>query len=292
METTDKKQLALIAGVLLFLLVSGVFFMNNRSLKSDLKQERLTSEALLSEKLMMEKSLAKSRQDLLSAQAANDRLDKKIADITLEIEEKEARLARLASDNSSLRRTAARVKDMETTIEKLNADLASLNSRLADLRAESDRHRLSGQELKTQLDALNREKEQMTTANAILRAMAGNNYRVEAVRGKNEKLTVNARRTQKLVYTFDLPGDIASDLSFTIKTPDNKKFTSSGSHTASIVVNENSNNFFASTTMLGATGTKNIEMIYKPEERLQKGVYEFEVFNGGKYIGTTRLRLR
>jgi hypothetical protein len=292
MEMTDKKQIALIAGVLLFLLLSGVLFVNNRSLKNDLKQERLTSEALLSEKLMIEKSLAKSKQDLLLTQTANARLDKRLAEITSEIEEKEARLLKLTSDNNSLRRSASRVKDLEATIEKLNSDLASLNDRLAALRSESDKHRLTSHELQSQLDALGREKEMITTANAILRAMAGNNFRVEAVRGRNEKLTVNARRTQKLVYTFDLPGDIASNLSFTIKTPDNNKFTSSGSHAATIVVTENSNNFFASTSMLGKTGTKSVEMIYKPEEKLSKGVYEFEVYNDTRYIGTTRLRLR
>jgi myosin heavy subunit len=292
METMDRKQIALIGGALLFLLLSGIFFFGNRSLRSDLKQERITSEALLSEKLMMEKSLAKANQDLREMQGSNEKLEKRIAEINREIEEREDRLKRLTADNSALRRSASRVKDLEANIEKLNAELASLNTRLADLRAESERHRLSSHELQGRLDAMEREKEQMQTANTILRAMAGNNYRVEAVRGKNEKLTVNARRTQKLIYTFDLPGDVPANLSFTIKTPDNKKFNSSGSHLASIVVTENSNNFFASTAVLPKTGTRNVEMIYTRDERLQRGVYEFEVFNDNKYIGTTRLRLR
>jgi myosin heavy subunit len=292
METMDKKQLALIGAAVLFLLLSGIFFFGNRSLRSDLKQERITSEALLSEKLMMEKSLARANQDLRALQGSNEKLEKQIAGINREIEEKEDRLKRLTADNSALRRTASRVKEMEASIEKLNGELASLNTRLADLRAESERHRLSSHELQAKIDAMNREREQMNTANTILRAMAGNNYRVEAVRGRNEKLTVNARRTQKLIYSFDLPGDVPANLSFTIKTPDNKKFNSSGSHLASIIVTENSNNFFASTAVLGKTGTRNVEMIYTPEERLQKGLYEFEVFNNNNYIGTTRLRLR
>jgi uncharacterized protein (DUF3084 family) len=292
METMDKRQIALAAGVLLFLLLSGVFFMNNRSLKGDLRQERITSETLLSEKLMMEKSLAKVKQDLLELQGTKERLDRKIADIAREIEEKEARLTRLTSDNNSLRRTAARVKEMEAAIERLNADLITLNNQLNALRAESDSERLRSQDLKSQVDALNREREQFITANAILRAMAGNNYRVEALRGKNEKLTVNARRAQKLVYTFDLPRDIANNLSFTIKTPDNRTFTSNGSQTASIVITGNNDNFYASTAMLGTAGTKNIEMVYTPDERLTRGIYEFEVYNDGIYIGTTRLRLR
>jgi hypothetical protein len=128
--------------------------------------------------------------------------------------------------------------------------------------------------------------------NTILKAMAGNNYRVEAVRGKKDKLTAIARRTQKLVFTFDLPKDVGSRISFKLIAPDGKIFVSDENKSATVNATENSENFYASLKSFESVGTKRIEMTYVPATKLIKGIYKFEVYNDGNYIGTNQFKLR
>jgi hypothetical protein len=142
------------------------------------------------------------------------------------------------------------------------------------------------------LATLLKENGQLTTNNSILSAMASNNHRIEAVRGKNDKQTVRARRTQKLVFSFELPANVGSDIQFQVSCPEGKVFESRDNKAASVKVVNTNRNFFASTTEIHAVDTKTIEMSYIPENKLKKGNYEFKVYNEGRYIGSSRLTLR
>ncbi len=289
MKTFDKKQVVLFAGLILAIVATGVLWNNNNTMKKDLKGEKIKSEALLSEKLMLDKSLEKMNGELTSLKGKNVQLNKRIAEINKQIEAKEIELKRLKAENSSLRSFREKVQELETQI-------AQLNNKLNALKEESEKEKgkllKESQHLNARLAAAQKENEKLVTNNIIIRAMASNNHRVEAVRGKNDKLTAIARRTQKLILAFDLPSDVGNNIYFNIITPEGKNFTSLNSNLVKVEVTQNNENFFAQTSQLGNVPTKSIEMIYKPNNQLTNGIYEFEVYNDNSYIGSTKLRLR
>jgi hypothetical protein len=289
METKDYKQLALIAGIVVALLISGFFFTGNRSLKKLLVKEKLTSESLLSEKLALDKSVEKLNGDLTEARGRNEQFSNKILELGKSLDDSNAELRKAQNENASLRRFRTRARELETLNGKLNEDLASMKM---EMESDKQRHASERQRLNDQITNLTQENSRLSTTNSILSAMAGNNHRVETVRGKNDKQTVKARRTQKLVLSFELPANVAENITFTVSCPDGKVFESKENKSASVKTVKNSRNFFAHNSELLAAETTTVEMTYLPEEKLKKGSYEFRVYNNGMYIGTNRFNLR
>ncbi len=285
MDTMKTRQIALVLGLALAVIFSGIFFVSNNSLKKNLNKEKIKSEELLSQKLNLDKSLDKIKRDLSKMKDLNVDKNKKINDLTQDISKKDAEVKKLIAQNASLKTLEKKVKELEDLKDKLNAELYALKSANDNLKFEN-------MTISEQLAMVSQDKEKLIINNTILKAIAGNNYRIEAVRGKNDKLTVQARKTQKLVVTFDLPTDVGDNISFKLLTPDGKEFESKNNELAAINILENSDNFYASIEEMGEIGTKRIEMTYKPNEKLGKGVYEFEIYNETTYIGSTQLRLR
>jgi predicted nucleic acid-binding Zn-ribbon protein len=285
MKSTNIKLVAIIAALLLAIVFAGVYFAKNKSLKKNLQNEQVVSEALLSEKLMLDKSLAKFKSDMAAMQGMNARLDKTIEDAKQKLAQKEAEVKKLMSENASLRSLKTKIKEIEALKDKLTEELSS--NKIA-----YDKLKLENKTISEQLATVQKEKEQLMTNNTILKAMAGNNYRVEAVRGKKDKLTAIARRTKKLVFTFDLPKDVGNGISFKLIAPDGKVFASNENKSAEVKVTENPENFYANVKAFESVGTKRIEMIYIPNEKLIKGVYKFEVYDNANYIGTNQFKLR
>jgi hypothetical protein len=131
--------------------------------------------------------------------------------------------------------------------------------------------------------------------NAILKSMVSDNYRTEAFRGRNEKLTVNARRTNKLQVSFDLPGQVTgNDIYFRIITPEGMEFSSNKDLAATIEIIENNDDLLASADPdAGAVAVnRRAEMSFRPQKKLTEGVYRFNLYNGDRFLGSTQLRLR
>lgn len=285
MKKNNRLQIALVAGIILAVLFSGIFLINNRSLKKDLRTEKITSEALLSEKMSLDKSLEKIKGELSTEKGKNANLDKKINEISSQIEAKENELKKIKAENYSLRPFKAKVKELE-------ASILGLNNELNTLKTERDNLILENQSLITKLASVQNDYEKVVSNSIILKAMASNNHRVEAVRGKNDKHTIRAKRTQKLIFSFDLPSDTGNSISFKLKCPENKVYDSKDNKSASIKITKSDRNFFENNQVLEKTETKNIELMFIPEERLKGGEYEFMVYNDGSYIGSSKLSLR
>lgn len=289
MKTTNYKQIALIAALVIAIITTGFYLVNNSKLKKDLKTEKLSSEALLSEKLILDKSLDKLKADLNELKGKNLQLDKKIGVITKELESKEGEYKRAIADNASFRAIKAKAKGLENLNAKLSEELKALKE---ESKRDKDKLAQNNEDLSKQLATVRKDFEQLSATNSILRAMAGNNHRVEAVRGKSEKQTLRARRAQKLIFSFDLPSDVGNAISFKLKCPDNIVYESKDNKNASVEVIKNPRNFFENNQKLGITETKTVELEFTPEEKLKKGEYEFMVYNDDGYIGSSRFRLK
>ncbi len=285
----NKNQLVYIAIIAIALIASGVTIVRNSKLKGKLNDEKIRSEALLSEKLQLAKSVEKLSGDLSRMEKLNADFTSKIEALEKQLEQKSAEIKRINANQAALRAARAKVKELENSVAKLSSDLET-----AKANAEREKNKLAAenQNLNDKVSALQKEIEQLKASTTILRAMASNNHRVEAVRGKNDRLTVRAGRAQRLVFAFELPNDIETNLSFNLTTPDGKKISSKSNQNAIVNISPRTNNFFEQNPILGNVGTKTIEIVYKREEKLAKGTYVFDVYNNEKYIGSSRFRLR
>ena len=177
--------------------------------------------------------------------------------------------------------------ELEDLLKSLNQEINTLNKSIAMANSENKK-------LNDQLAYSSKTNTGLSSDNSILKAIISDNYRTEALRGKNEKLTVNAHKTNKLMVSFDLPGNVSDNIFFKVVTPQGKEFSSNKDLAAAIEIIENGDGLLASTSenAIGSAGTKRVEMTYKPNQKLSKGIYQFNIYNGDRFLGSTQLRLK
>jgi prefoldin subunit 5 len=283
----NKKQITLITAATAFMILSGTVYYFNRSLKKDLNQEKIRSEALFSEKLNLEKSLEGLKNDLTVLKGRNAELDRIVEETSTQLARKESEIIQLRADNASLTDVRRKNEELQALRRKLEEDIRNLNLNMEQLIAENSR-------ISKQMETVTDEKEFLAVQNALLEAMLADNYRVEALRGKKDKLTVAARWTNRLMVSFDVPVEIGEELNFRIVTPDGMELSSRDNESASINFYNQNNNLLASleSTSSMSQDTKRAELIYRPDHKLARGIYRFNVYNGTEYMGSMQLRLK
>ena len=242
---------------------------------------------MLSEKLKLDQSIKELKDDMSAMAGINVRLDKLLGEANRKLQNKEAEIKRLIAENATVSELRAQVRELELLREQLTTDIANLNINLAQLNNDNAC-------LNELLTRTKNENELLAFDNTILKAMVADNYRIEALKGRHEKLTINARKTDKLLVSFDLPSDVGRNLYFKVNTPQGEEFSSKTDLSAIINIVENNDRLLASANSDagGSIGTKRVEMIYKPNKKLTKGVYRFNVYNDNSYLGSTQLRLK
>jgi hypothetical protein len=70
--------------------------------------------------------------------------------------------------------------------------------------------------------------------------------------------------------TFDLPQDVVKSISYKLLTPEGLAYDSKENGSATINIIEKSDNFYSRVADMEKTGTKTVEMIFIPEEKLSK----------------------
>ncbi|MBK5278481.1 MAG: hypothetical protein JJE09_06425, partial [Bacteroidia bacterium] len=235
----NPKAIALTFTVLLF--ASMFWLMNvkrvNNSLEEGLNSEKLRTESLLSEKLLLEKDMTKLKGQLSSLSGKNSDLDKVLKQTSMKLDAKESEFNKVKKENLSLQQIRkqhqellALQRNLETQIENLNGSMSKLqfeNSKLSTTVASLEkRNRLLNDELHMAM-------------------LASVDYtQVDALKGKS--LTVKARRTNKLIASFDIPADL-KNLSFKVIDPKGNTLSHKDGTIASRVIS-NSDNYTASTS--------------------------------------------
>lgn len=287
MKTKSYQRIAVA-----IILASGLLFginllFTNARLKNNLSDEKLKSEILLSEKLSTEKSLAKLQKDIKDVETKNSRLNTLISDANQKIADKTREVEKLAVQAASAKNMKKKNEELESALQKLNQEIAMLSESIEKAKKENKK-------LSDDLAMTSKTNNGLNSDNNILRAMMSDNYRTEALRGKQNKLTVVARKANKLSVSFDLPGASANNIYFKVVTPQGNEFSSKDDLAAVITITDNNDGLLASSdnSMIGDGGTKRVEMSFKPRKKLSGGVYQFNVYNNDRFIGSTQLRLK
>jgi hypothetical protein len=288
MKTKVPVQKVVVVGVLCILLFLIVFlFQGKTKFKNQLTDEKRKSEVLLSEKLTLNKALKNYKIDIEELQGKTVGLNKLITEANHDIQNKNVEINRLKITNSSIKDLKVKNTELEKLKQQLSDELA-LNKKALEQAKEAY------EKLNNQLAAALETNENLENDNSILKQLFSYNYRTEALQGKKEKLTVNAKRTDKLLVYFDLPGDINNQIHFNVVTPNGKELSSKKDLAANIKITENGDGLTASSNQNtgGSAGTKRVEMSYKPTQKMVKGVYQFNLYNEDRFLGSTQLRLK
>lgn len=288
MKTKIPVQKVVVTGILCISVFLIVFLFQGKSkIKNQLTDEKRKSEALLSEKLTMNKSIKNYKSEIDELHGKISGINKYLADANLDIQNKNTEIGRLRTSNASIKELNEKNAELEKLKQQLSEELAKNNKELAEAKEEYEK-------LNNQLSLALETNEDLENDNSILKQLFSFNYRTEALKGKKEKLTVNAKKTDKLLVYFDLPGNINNKIHFNVVTPDGKELSSDKDLAATLKIMENGDGLTASSNHkpIGKTGTKKIEMSYKPTQKMEKGVYQFNLYNEDRFLGSTQLRLR
>ncbi len=285
MSTSEKriKIAAAILTCLFFIALAGVVTLHdsNNSLAELLDGSKLKSESLLSEKLLHDKEINNLRTQIASQEGQNKDLDQLLSNARKQLEQKQREIA-AKGPNVKYNRELADLKRIKTDLERQMADL---NIQMRSLES-------SNSELTAQLSEANAKNKELAGSIKAMETLAINNYRIDATK-KNDKLTVVARKTKNLSMGFDLPVNLAENVQFKIKTPEGKVIDKSCSELA-YGIESSPNELFASVEpiALGMEVSKRVEMSYKPKERMKKGLYVIDIYNGETYVTSCQVRLK
>lgn len=282
----SKALTILLASAFLVALILSInFYTNNQTLKGQSEKERLNAENLLSEKLALQKDVDKFNNQLTTLKGKNKELDKSLADANQNISAKQTELNRLIKENKDVKEIKAKLAELEALKSDLNAQLNDRNRQIESINQE----KLA---LNNSIDQLKNENKLMSENMQI---MVANNFLIEALKGKKEKLTVVAKRTSKIKADFDIPTDIEANLNFKIIKPNGSSVDSKSDKTISLnsISNSTSDLVASSGSYVGIpVKTKRVRMVYQPTEKMSTGIYSIEVYNNGTYLGTSQVKLK
>ena len=287
METLKStKAIAIVTTALFF--ASLLWLMNtkraNSSLETGLENEKLVSEELLSEKLLLEKDLQKIKNQLFTLQDRNLELDNVVKNTKAKLETQEAEYKRMKKENLSLAQLKKQRKDLIALQSQLENELQTVKSSYADLVEKNN-------ELINTVAFL--QERNMLLTNDLNKAMfaAVDQTQIQAVRRKNEKLTVRAKRTKKLIANFEVPADL-KNLTFRIVDPKGNMLSQKDGTIASTSTPSEKSFTASSDPELHGNKLQKVEMIFIPNEKLETGVYRVEILNANLYVGSLKVKLK
>jgi hypothetical protein len=288
MENKVQQQRIVIAIIIALLLISTVgafiYRQSNQSLKSDLRKEKLSSEAILSEKLAIEKESLKLKNDIQTWMGKSKKTDSMLEDALAKIQGMEKTIAGLRRENSAmalLKKEFEALKEIRDQLEKQMALNESKSSKkITDLQSELESAKGELNQLRA---ALHAKPDNLTDV-----------FRVESSRGKQKpRLTVNAARTKRLVLSFEIPESLSNDITFNIITPQGRTIKSGQTGLTVRILDDNRNLTASLSPVSGSYEiSKRMEMTYKPDKKLESGVYQVYILHNNHKIGSCQLKLR
>lgn len=251
--------------------------------RSAIEQERLKHERLLGDKLQLEKLNAGLQADLNIEQEGHADARMQIAALERRVKEAQQHARDLEARSRGSNKARKELAEAQKEQARLQQELEGLRATERDLRDQLARARNERELLAVRLD-----QQQMG-------AQLVNNAEVDAVRGRQEKLTVVARRTREIRMAFDLPQHLADQARFQIISPKGTSYKG-GDPVLSWTIDKPGSEPMASVELVEGTTPSaraaRVHMRFNPKEKLEPGVYRIDVHSGETYLNTVLLRLR
>lgn len=289
----ETKIKAVAAGVTATLFASmltiGVMYRNNSLLDEDFKAEKVRTESLAAEKASLKGEMTKLKRELASFTTKNKELEKAIKDAQYKVVVKEAEIARMSKENAS-------------SIQKLRKENEAVKQIRQELLTQLEGMKKSNAQLAAQVAELNKTIAALRKENESLYAKVGEkplmayNFRVETVKKRKDKISVKAKKINKVNISFDVNSSkkLAGDLY--IKLSSEKAGDMQGETLLAFEEIEEipADELLASTeTVLISTDEyKRYTVAFDPKEKMTEGVYYLRVYSGNNYLGSSQFKLR
>lgn len=263
--------------------VSTYFTKSNSTVLKSLNNEKLKTEQLLSEKLRLEKDIAKMNQDLKNIQGEKAHLNSSLSKYTGELNQIKKSKGQVSQKSiKALNKEVAALKALKSS---LAAELAVAKSRIQEMEGERS-------EMEKQLAMLNATNKKLSEDLAMMQGIAADQFNMAAYKGKSERLTVKAKKVDKLSTRFKVPSYVATNAGFKIRTPDGKVIDKTSKGMSMSIVDDIPETY-ASVEGIAPTETmKEIELTYTPDKKLKPGAYKIELYNGANYLTSCIINLK
>ncbi|MBK7107611.1 MAG: hypothetical protein KA954_10390 [Chitinophagales bacterium] len=263
----------------------------NHSLQDLLNTTKLEKEKMLSEKITVEKELKNSLFALEELKGKNAEMDKSIAVLQEDISKKETALKNISFTNKkALDKEYAKLQDIKKEMEK---NLADFNSKTAALQYNIESLSDDNAMLNKTIAMLENENSDLRSNLTLVQSMAADKYLIESSKGKKDKQTISAKKTDKIQISFAIPEYLNIDLRCTITTPDGKVISSNLDKGFSFI-NTTEDELYASLYFTGSNlhQAQNIKMIYSPTSKLKPGIYDIDIYGNKVHLGNCKIRLK
>lgn len=276
--------------VILTLMGAGLYFFSGKNVAEKLlSEQKLKTERMLSEKLTLSKEIEQLKKDIQAKTNVNSKMDKEMIAMQKQLSQKESQLKQLDQSITEAQRYKKQLAELAKNKELTDQELAVLQEQLKALQQQNN-------DMLYDLAVLKEDNNELAEKNALLSQMMANNYELEALT-KKDKLTIKSKRTKEIIAGFDVPIGMSEQLKFTITSPDGKKVASNSSKTITYAVNENveANTVIVASTLNTVSPTdftKRVTLSYKPDHKIERGIYHIEIYAEDQYVGSAQIRLK
>jgi predicted nucleic acid-binding Zn-ribbon protein len=285
-ERSQVITLVLIAALVASVFMITGLYTKNSDLKKAADKERLAADNLLSESLLLKKDIDKFTGQLKSLKGKNSELDLLVQKSNEKIAGKQAEIDKMMKENKQAKEIKAKMTELETLKHNLQEQIDVMKNKMNKLQNEN-------YELAENNSKLEKDKKQISENMQLAQMVAANNFLIEALKGKKEKLTVSAKKTNKIKADFDVPSNIESQITFKVVHPDGKVVDSKKDKTISLnLIHSSSSTAIASAGMVIPVKAKKMQMVYQPLEKLKPGIYSIDAYSNGIYLGTSKVKLK
>jgi hypothetical protein len=292
MSVTRKNRFFGIAAMVAILLLTGTVAylasegISVRLLEASLREEKLKAEVMLSEKLQLEKEIAKQEAVLSTLRETNGALQYNIDRTTRDVNDRDKQIQAMRGEYAA----ATRLKQQH---QALQAEYEAQADNLADARRSARGMQSAQDDLEQTVALLLQQNKNLTGELHAWRLSAVNDVRVEPYR-KNERLTLHARKTRKLVVHVDVASRV-EDLQFRITDPAGQVLPAEAGKISTTVVDDGIPPKYVASTrqaILKEYPYKRVAMVFTPSGKLEAGIYQIDILNETESIGSLQVKFR
>lgn len=289
METAKKSinYMSIIAGSALMLSIASIGFLWNakKSSEEELLAERLQIKSLIASKELLQNDLIK----------AESNFQKKIESEKLLKENEVVLLSKIAALEANIRKIANGDKKLiaaNEQLKKLRIELADVRERYQSQQSKWENEKNS---LNAQIAHLERNNLTLTDKLKKVKAPNADYFRIEALRGKKNKQTRKAKRTHKILVSFNLNETIPSDhgtVYLSLKGPNNERLPSQNLEMLQLMKDEES----VKVPVHAKAPLKHVskgrqEILLETTTKLKPGVYQADIFTENGHVGGAQIKL-
>lgn len=292
--TYETKVKAVAAGVTATLFATvialTITYRSNSLLSEDLKGEKVRTESLSAEKSSLKKEIDRLKLELGSFDTKNKELERAIKEAKYKLAEREASINRLGKEHAS-------------SIQKYKNELSAIRKIREDLVAQLENMKKTNAQLAHEVNELNATIATLRKENETLyvrvneKPMMAYNFRVEAVKKRKDKLTIKAKKVNKVNISFDVnnPKNLSGNIYVKVRSDNERDLQGETLLAFEEAPGLDEESLMASTepfVLVESDDYKRFSVAFDPKDKMAAGVYHVMVYSGNNYLGTTQFRVK